>query len=49
MSYKQEAEEALLASGGCPETSALCGKTDMASKESGKIQCGELLEDYNSI
>lgn len=49
LSYKLEAEEALLASGGCPETSALCGKTDMASKESGKIQCGELLEDYNSI
>lgn len=47
LSHKLEAEEALLASGDCPEISALCGKLDMASKESDKTQCGEMLEDYD--
>lgn len=46
LSYKLGAEEVSLAFGGCPETSAGCGKPDMAPKESSEIH-GELLEIYN--
>lgn len=37
--------EVLLASGDCPETSALCGKPDPASKESVRIQCWEFVTE----
>lgn len=34
-----------MASGDCPETSALCGKPDTASKENDRIQCWKFITE----